>query len=322
MSGPTQPDTPCLSFRPISGSQRSSDATAPFKWGVDHPSPRACKLLPFLLVAMVHAPGRQAFSGPALIRLLARLTDARFSESGPPLADRLVQWLGWTDAIALSSALSTDAPAGCSRERMPEHAEDALCARVRMSLTNAIAREATLAPQRERRHSHARHRQDHAAADVAPEYAAFRQRYLALQEEMETAIGNLRAVLRGMLASRGGATSRLAQVDAVMERVLGVREHNALAAVPGLLAAHFERLRDAELATNGHEQAEPGALQDGQQNTVPDAASRATPAIDPPKVKDGPWLDAFRKDMQSVLFAELDIRFQPVEGLRAALRAC
>ena len=71
---------------------------------------------------MVHAPGRQAFSGPALIRLLARLTDARFSESGPPLADRLVQWLGWTDAIALSSALSTDAPAGCSRERMPEHA--------------------------------------------------------------------------------------------------------------------------------------------------------------------------------------------------------
>jgi hypothetical protein len=39
-------------------------------------------------------------------------------------------------------------------------------------------------------------------------------------------------------------------------------------------------------------------------------------------VKDGPWLDAFRKDMQSVLFAELEIRFQPVEGLRAALRAC
>jgi hypothetical protein len=28
----------------------------------------------------------------------------------------------------------------------------------------------------------------------------------------------------------------------------------------------------------------------------------------------------FRKDMQSVLLAELDIRFQPVEGLLAALR--
>ncbi|MBN3806694.1 DUF3348 domain-containing protein, partial [Paraburkholderia sp. Ac-20336] len=34
------------------------------------------------------------------------------------------------------------------------------------------------------------------------------------------------------------------------------------------------------------------------------------------------WLDVFRKDMQSVLLAELDVRFQPVEGLLAALRAC
>jgi len=33
------------------------------------------------------------------------------------------------------------------------------------------------------------------------------------------------------------------------------------------------------------------------------------------------WLDVFRKDMQSVLLAELDVRFQPVEGLLAALRA-
>ncbi|NVJ12466.1 DUF3348 family protein, partial [Myxococcus sp. AM001] len=32
------------------------------------------------------------------------------------------------------------------------------------------------------------------------------------------------------------------------------------------------------------------------------------------------WLDAFRKDMQSVLLAELDVRFQPIDGLLAALR--
>lgn len=36
-------------------------------------------------------------------------------------------------------------------------------------------------------------------------------------------------------------------------------------------------------------------------------------------VPDG-WLDVFRKDMQSVLLAELDVRFHPIEGLLAALR--
>ena len=35
----------------------------------------------------------------------------------------------------------------------------------------------------------------------------------------------------------------------------------------------------------------------------------------------GAWLDVFRKDMRSVLLAELDVRLQPVEGLLAALRA-
>ncbi|RDU98785.1 DUF3348 domain-containing protein [Trinickia dinghuensis] len=273
---------------------------------------------------MVHVPGRQAFTGPALIRLLARLTDARFPESGPALADQLVQWLGWTDAIALSSALGGNPSAGVARDLAPDHAEDALCTRVRTSLTNAIARDATLTPQRLR--SRARNRQDNATADIAPEYAAFRQCYLSLQEEMETAIGNLRTLLRGMLASRGEpAMSRLAAVDAVMERVLGIREHNALAAVPGLLAVHYERLRDAELERHAaHANAE-SASADAARNAVqsaPHPAARAARSADSPTVVDGPWLDVFRKDMQSVLLAELEIRFQPVEGLRAALRAC
>ncbi len=240
---------------------------------------------------MVHVPGRKAVSGPALVRLLARLTDADLPESEPSLSDRLGQWLVWTDAIALSSALSSHPSAGGARApaREPDPGQDALCARVHTSLTDAIARDPLLAPQR--LHSRARHRQDLGAPDAAPDYAAFRQRYLALQEKMESAVGNLRTLLRGMLAAGEPAMARLASVDAVMERVLAVREHHALAAVPGLLAAHFERLREAAAAT------------------------------DTQTAQDGPWLDAFRKDMQSVLFAELEIRFQPVEGLRAALRA-
>jgi hypothetical protein len=263
---------------------------------------------------MVHASGRRAFSGPALIRLLARLTDAGFPESEQSLADRLGEWLGWTDAIALSSALSASASCTPPHEPAPAHAQDALCLRVRTSLEDAINRDATLSPHR--RNSHARNRRDHTPADTAPEYAAFRQSYLALQESMESAIGNLRTVLRGMLANRAPAMARLASVDAVMERVLGVREHNALAAVPGLLAVHFERLRDAELVAS--EQTSAGAEAAGADRHDAPAAAQPADSL----LKDGPWLDAFRKDMRSVLFAELEIRFQPVEGLRAALRTC
>jgi hypothetical protein len=60
----------------------------------------------------------------------------------------------------------------------------------------------------------------------------------------------------------------------------------------------FERLREAEQK----------ALADAQVAAV-------APTITP-----GAWLDVFRQDVQSVLLAELDVRFHPVEGLLTALR--
>jgi hypothetical protein len=67
-----------------------------------------------------------------------------------------------------------------------------------------------------------------------------------------------------------------------MEQVLGAPERTLLASVPALLEKHFKRLRQA----------------------APDA-----------------WLDRFRQDARDVLLAELDLRFQPVDGLLEALRA-
>jgi hypothetical protein len=101
-----------------------------------------------------------------------------------------------------------------------------------------------------------------------------------------------------VLAAGAPGTTRLAMVDAVMEQALGARERSLLASVPAILAGHFERLRRAEHI----------ALADAE-------ASGDTATMTP-----GAWLVTFRKDMQSVLLAELDLRFQPVEGLLAALR--
>jgi hypothetical protein len=93
-----------------------------------------------------------------------------------------------------------------------------------------------------------------------------------------------------------------------MERVLGARERSLLSAVPALLGTRFERLRDAERQALADAQAAADAGAD-------DAPSAA--AIVP-----GTWLDTFRDEMKSILLAELEVRFQTVDGLLAALRTC
>ncbi|WP_027794677.1 DUF3348 domain-containing protein [Paraburkholderia acidipaludis] len=239
---------------------------------------------------MVQAPLQAALSGPTLVRLLARLAEADVSEPQASLADRLSQWLGWTDAIALSTALSAspNAPPDPSRAGVAQaldREDAALVVTARSALTKMITR--ACAPANARRGA-----RETAEAPAPADFAEFRQDYLSIQQAMETEIGQLRKRLRALLAARTPALARLAAVDAIMERSLGAREQRLLASVPALLATHFERLRRA-----------------AQQ--APDEAPAAS----------GAWLAAFRKEMQSVLLAELDIRFQPVQGLLAALRA-
>jgi hypothetical protein len=232
----------------------------------------------------VQAPIRTAFSGPALVRLLARLADLDVQQPGSSLSDRLSQWLGWTDAIALSTALASGAPASSGARAALADEEDA-CAILRARLAKEITRD-------ERREMEARNARGRnriavqAPADEPPaDFADHRQRYVSLQQTMETDIGQLRGRLRAALAAHSPEMARLAVVDAVMEQALATRERSLLAQVPMLLGQHFERLKRA------HADALPSS-----------------------------WVEPFRKDLQSALLAELEVRFQPVEGLLAALR--
>jgi hypothetical protein len=183
----------------------------------------------------------------------------------------LSQWLGWADAISLSSALNangTAAPAGT--RPVSAKTEEAECRHVRSTLVQAITQDSILSTGKAS-----------AQQAAAPEFAPYRLRYQARQQGMDAGIGPLRERLRAKLATRSPAMGRLAAMDAVMAQVLGEQERRLLAGVPTLLEKRFLRLRQADEAG---------------------------------------WLDAFGKDMQSVLLAELDIRFQPVEGLLQALR--
>ncbi|CAD6527876.1 hypothetical protein LMG28727_02328 [Paraburkholderia kirstenboschensis] len=297
---------------------------------------------------MLQALQRTAPSGPALIRLLARFADSDVPEPRQSLSDRLSQWLGWTDAIALSSALTGAPPSVPVAPRAFGSAEEAECARVRASLVKTITGDSAFAVARRRGAGYIE------PQAVPVDYALFRQRYQTMQQSMETGVGNLRGRLRALLAAKTPAMGRLALLDAVMERALGERERNLLASVPVLLAGHFERLRDAaQQAQDAEHAADDGAQADSAASrAASEAASKAaaaagsgaeasveakarvqaqaqpqpqapapeaapTPA---PAGAHGAWLDVFRKDMQSVLLAELDVRLQPVEGLLAALR--
>ncbi len=241
---------------------------------------------------MLQAPRRAGFSGPTLIRLLVRLTGNDAPESGQSLSAQLSQWLGWTDAIALSAALNGNPPASAGTAAAGN--DEAECARVRAVLATAIADDkAAGSRQRGRPRPSVPD-----PVDAVVDYAAFRQRYVTLQQTMEAGIASLRGRLRTALAARAPGMARLAMVDAVMERVLVAREQALLATIPGMLEAHFTRLRQTEEA----------------------ALASAQAAGAPAPVTPGAWITVFQNDMQSVLRAELDIRFQPVEGLLAALR--
>ncbi len=214
-------------------------------------------------MALPHS--RVAVSAPAFVRRLARLGDLDLP-AAPALSERLGQWLDWNRAIALSRAL--DGSTAGTSGAIPVDAEEAACARVRVTLTTAILRRDRLDPL--------------AGDDVTP----FHRHCLDLQRSMQAATGQLRGRLRDALAKGSADQARLAEVDAVMEMTLSPREQTLLATTPTLLGQHFDRLKQANA----------------------DAA-------------DDTWLTTFRRDLQDVLLAELDVRFHPIDALLAALRS-
>jgi hypothetical protein len=233
---------------------------------------------------MTKAAPRAPLSGPTFIRLLARIADVHPAPSSQVLTERLSQWIDWSRAVALSKAL--DGRPSAAPEGAPfDAAEAAACARARSALLERIQAAPLLAPQ---------------AADAAPDAAAVQRGHLELQRAMQASTGFLRGHLREMLARQSEAGARLAELDAVMELTLSPREQALLAGVPGLLGRHLERLR-----------AQAGVAADADADAADAADAGTAPAA---------WLDGFRRDLHAVLLAELDLRFQPIDALLAALR--
>lgn len=203
--------------------------------------------------------------------------------------------------MPLLSALEGDGslPTG-SHAPVDDATEAAVCRQVRAGLTRAIATDTTwsLAPSRGRPPERTAGRAPAPDATEMPlDFAPYRLRCLARQQAMEAAIAPLRAQLRRALAARSPAAARLASVDAVMEQVLGEHERRLLAIVPAQLEKRFLKLRAEAVPP-------PAADADTHPRTMPTGHA---------------WLTGFHHELQAVLLAELELRWQPIDALLAAL---
>ena len=174
------------------------------------------------------ASGASAVSGSALVALLTRLTDATVPESSQSISERLSQWLGWTDAILLSSVLgSKPAPKPAPASVTLSTAEEPEVRRVRDALLKTLAEE-------------------NSTFRTASDFSPYRRHYVSRQQAMETAIAPLRMRLRTALVAKSPAMAQLAAVDAVMAQALGAHEVRVLSTIPVLLEKRFTRLRRAQ----------------------------------------------------------------------------
>lgn len=170
-----------------------------------------------------------------LVRALAELSDAEVVDSGLTFGERLGQWLAWTDAISLSTALgggdATPPPPPRPGALPPAHAVAQEIARVRTKLALSITTDTLLAMPK-----------PGAAERGAADFTPYRRGYLAHQAAMDAAIPPLRAKVRAAMALRSAALGQLAALDSVMDQALAAHERQALAGVPALLALRFKRL--------------------------------------------------------------------------------
>ena len=238
--------------------------------------------------SLAHDVRRIPLTGSAFVRALASLNDDLAPAAPDAFAQRLAQWFDWTYAFSLSAALGetnvhADVPAFGGQGALS--ADEREFARVRAALAKAIADAPNGASETRRVHRPLPGAT--APAETPIDFATYRQRYTACQLAMETQIVPLRRRLRSSLADRSAALAKLAELDIVMEQVVGAQERALLATVASRLEPRFDQLRAAQ---------------------------------DDAPVQPGPWLERFRQEMRGLLLAELDLRLQPVEGLLEACR--
>ena len=240
-----------------------------------------------------------------LIRCLVDLAIVEGVEPENAFAEKLGQWIHFTDAITLS-AVHNDSIASLPKMQpkiQPDLQFAARAAagiefdRIQASLMNSIMK--SFSPNLGKTHIQLPTPTFELPMDLAAAYAPYRRFYDAHQRDMALSIQPLRVNVREALAKASPRLKKLADLDAALEKILRERESKLLAAVPALLKKRFEQLFKA------HQQ----MFADTQQADNPAGWTQA-----------GAWLARFCNDMQTLLLAELELSLQPTVGLIEAFK--
>lgn len=241
------------------------------------------------------------FHSSALIRCLSDLAVLDAADSETAFAEKLGLWIHFVDAgtlFAVHNDRIESAPNILREAPLDAYAVvQAKYDRTRASLANSILQSCS-------------HNSNNtpiklprltleSPLDVTTTYALYFQFYKAHQRNMEVSIQPLRIHVRREVAKTSPKLTKLADLDAIFEKVLRDRESKLLAKIPGLLKKRFEQL-----------------LKDHQQKLD------HTQQLDNPAswIQEKGWLARFSNDMQTLLLAELDLRMQPTLGLIEALK--
>ncbi len=248
---------------------------------------------------------RTNFHSSKLIRCLADLAIVDAVEPGNAFAEKLGQWIHFTDAITLS-AVHNDSIASTPKTQPKIQHEQQFVARVAAGvefdqtqtvLVNSIMK--SFSPNSGKTHIQLPTSELELPMDLGAAYVPYRRFYEAHQRDMELSVQPLRINVREALAKASPRLRKLADLDATLEKILRDRESKLLSKVPVLLKKRFEQLFKA------HQQ----KLVDTQQADNPVAWTQA-----------GGWLARFCNDMQMLLLAEVELRLQPTVGLIEAFK--
>ena len=200
----------------------------------------------------------------------------------PLLAEKLGQWIAYTDAIALSAVHQASRaepqaalqwPAGDSPGQAFE--------RARQVLVNSIALPS-------------------ASIHEGSVYTPYRRYHQGHQRDLELKTRTLRAQVRDQVGRASPALRQLAMLDMTFEHILREQEAKLLSNIPTLLERRFRHLLKTHQQSMGDLQ-----LTDHVHLWV----------------KPGGWLTRFGHELQTVLLAELDLRLQTSVGLLEAFNS-
>lgn len=248
---------------------------------------------------------RTNFHSSKFIRFLADLAVVEAADPGSVFAEKLGQWMHFTDAIALS-AVHNDSLASLPKIQPPiQHDAQAASPitvgiefeRIQTFLINSIMK--SCSPNSGRTHIRLPAPEFSLPMDIAVAYVPYRRFYEAHQRDMELSIQPLRVNAREAIAKVSPRLRKLAELDAMLEKILCERERKLLSNVPKLLGKRFEQL-----------------FKEHQQKPV-DTQQADNPAG---WMQAGGWLARFCNDMQMLLLAEVELRLQPTMGLIEAFK--